>query len=150
MVPLSPSHQHSLRAFSSNLETILEQCLSNYNQSFCEPKIELAVRAGHLYSRFLELHQLSAALCPILSDPTQVRSMCVAWDNVDVTNIADQCALSCNCEPEVSADIMNAFKGWLLQVDSMPGRGIVGLEMLGKWAEQRLEMVKMGDVPARS
>jgi len=139
--------QNELRKLSNNLEAIIEQSMTNFSPEFCEPKIELSVRAGHLINRYLDLYQISTALAPILSSNDQVRTMSHSWDRLDARSIADQCALSCNCKPELLGDVLNNFSGWLRDVEAMPSRGNKSIEKLGKWIDDVLEKVTKSGVP---
>lgn len=148
--PLPQPAQNEIRKLSSNLEAIIEQSTTNFSPEFCEPKIELSVRAGHLISRYLDLYQISTALAPILSSADQVRTMSHSWDHLDARSIADQCALSCNCKPELLGDVLNNFFGWLQEVESMPSRGNKSIDKLGKWIDSVLEkVINVGVTPTQ-
>jgi len=116
--------------------------MQNFSPEFCEPKIELSVRAGHLLSRFADLYQVSSALVPILSSTEQVKTMTSAWNNLDARSVADHCALSCDCKPEVLADVMNNFQSWLVEAGSTPSQGNKAIERLGIWVEEVLKSVQ--------
>jgi len=128
----------------------MEQSMQNFSTDFCEPKIELSVRAGHLLSRFADLYQVSSALAPILSKAEQVGNMSQAWDKLDARSVADQCALSCDCKPELLAEIMNNFQCWLVEVEATPSRGKKAIEKLGGWIEDVLNTVQKNGIPSKA
>lgn len=117
----------------------MEQSTQNFSSEFCEPKIELAVRAGHFMLRFADLYQVSAALSPILSNSEQVQTMLRAWDKLDKRSVADQCALSFDCKPDTLAKVMSSFRGWLSETAAAPSRGKLAIEKLGIWLQEMLE-----------
>ncbi|OCF35189.1 hypothetical protein I316_03231 [Kwoniella heveanensis BCC8398] len=138
--------QSSLRALAGNLETIMEGCFASFPREFGEAKIELAVRAAHLFTRFLDLHQLTIALAPILANPGHIRDMLIAWDTLDIRSVSDQCALSCSCQQDILEQVLADFGAWLAQMESGQTRGVSGAERLSKWVERVITDVK-GNVP---
>jgi regulatory factor X len=148
--PVLASALYELRKLAQNLETIMEQSMQNFSPEFCESKVEISVRAGHLLSRFADLYQVSSALAPILSDPEQVITMMHAWKKLDARSVADQCALSCDCKPEILADVMSNFSSWLVEAESMPSQGNKAIEKLGKWVEKVLESLQRNGVASRT
>jgi hypothetical protein len=85
--------------------------------------------------RYLDLHQLTIALNPILSNSAQVRDMLAAWDQLNVTGLADQCALSCNCQQELIERILSEFHAWLADLESSPRHAV---DRLGAWIEKTM------------
>lgn len=157
-ITFSPSVSNVLRNLANGLEEIVERSLENFDESFAGPKIELTVRAAHLIRelhpfsphanrsadgtvRFLDLHQLSSALTPILGSATEVRSMINAWSHIDIDNLTDQCALSCNCNQKVLGDILEEFRTWLVDID---GNGVIAARRLGAWADKVLHEFQIG------
>ena len=51
--PLVASAQEALRQLSLNLESIMEEAFRNLPRDLCGDKLELTVRAAHLFSAFL-------------------------------------------------------------------------------------------------
>ncbi|RXK36399.1 hypothetical protein M231_06365 [Tremella mesenterica] len=144
LAPLSANSQNSLRALSQNLESIMEESLRGFPREFCEDKFELTVRVAHLFIRFIDLHQLTAALSPILANQDQVRSMLNAWENLDMSVISDQCALSANCQQDVLEGILREFHRWLLDAEASPNRGGKAIERLGQWIDGVLHDLQHG------
>ncbi|WVF68476.1 hypothetical protein IAT40_003243 [Kwoniella sp. CBS 6097] len=138
--------QSSLRALADNLETIMEGCFAAFPREFGEAKIELAVRAAHLFTRFLDLHQLTVALAPILGNPGHIRDMLIAWDTLDIRSVSDQCALSCSCQQDILEQVLADFGAWLAEMESGQTRGVSGVERLSKWLERVITDIK-GNVP---
>ncbi|WVQ79199.1 hypothetical protein IAT38_001295 [Cryptococcus sp. DSM 104549] len=147
--PLPVPTQCSLRALADNLETIMEDSLSAFSRDFCEGKIELCARAAHLFIRFIDLHQLTAALSPILSNQSQVRTMLGAWETLDIRNVSDQCALSCSCQQDILESVLADFHQWLLETEAASARGGRAIERLGGWVNKVLGDVQ-SNVPGLS
>jgi regulatory factor X len=141
--------QTSLRNLGNNLQTIMEQSMQNFSSGFCEPKIELSVRLGHLFQRFLALYQLTAALAPMISDPKQVQLMESAWDNLDDQSIFDQCALSSECRPELLSDIMIGFSIWLSDCEASPSNGLQSMDKLGNWIQGLVDSIRGPNLVSR-
>ncbi|WVQ96023.1 hypothetical protein IAU59_003123 [Kwoniella sp. CBS 9459] len=140
--PFPISAQSSLRALADNLETMMERCFASLPKDFSEAKIELAVRAAHLFVRFLDLHQLTVALAPIFGNPGHIRDMLIAWDTLDIRSVSDQCALSCSCQQDVLEQVLADFGAWLAEMESGQMRGVSGVERLTKWVEKVIQDIK--------
>lgn len=84
--------------------------------------------------RCVDLQQLSTALLPIITSPSQVDQMAAAWDQLDMKSIADQCALSCSCEQDTIEQVLLGFRDWL--EGACDGRA---LERLGAWVSSVLD-----------
>ncbi|KAK6908478.1 hypothetical protein I203_102480 [Kwoniella mangroviensis CBS 8507] len=132
--------QNALRALADNLETIMEESLSSFHREFAEAKVELAVRAAHLFTRFLDLRQVTFALGPILSDAAQTREMIHAWTSLDIRSVSDQCALSCSCEQDILEQVLADFGQWLADGDRAQNKGR-GIERLSEWVDRVLKQV---------
>ncbi|WVW86952.1 hypothetical protein I302_109008 [Kwoniella bestiolae CBS 10118] len=132
--------QNGLRGLADNLETIMEESLSSFHREFSEAKVELAVRAAHLFTRFLDLRQVTFALGPILSDASQTREMIKAWSTLDIRSVSDQCALSCSCEQDILEQVLADFGQWLAEgvLANNQGRGV---ERLSEWIDRVLKQV---------
>ncbi|WVQ77706.1 hypothetical protein IAR50_007396 [Cryptococcus sp. DSM 104548] len=141
--PFPVTSQCSLRALADNLEAIMEESLSLFPQNYSEGKIELSARVAHLFLRFIDLHQLTAALSPILANQSQIRTMISAWENLDVRNVSDQCALSCQCQQDVIEAVLQDFYHWLVEAEEYLAKGGYAIDRLGGWVDKML-----GDVQA--
>jgi hypothetical protein len=82
--------------------------------------------------RFVDLHQITVALNPILSNPDQVRDMLIAWDGLNTASLADQCALSGNCEQDLVNQLLSDFHLWLEDAQSSSR----AIDRLGEWIEK--------------
>ncbi|KAI9638927.1 uncharacterized protein MKK02DRAFT_41955 [Dioszegia hungarica] len=132
--PPSKPVQESLRGLATRLEASVGNCLSICSTDFSQTKTELALRAAHLMHRCVDLQQLSTALLPIITSPSQVDQMAAAWDQLDMKSIADQCALSCSCEQDTIEQVLLGFRDWL--EGACDGRA---LERLGAWVSSVLD-----------
>jgi hypothetical protein len=152
--PLSAQARLTLHGLTARLGNCVEACLAVYAREFSETKTELAVRAAHLLreltvklgitdtdnpDRCVDIHQLSSALLPIITSPQQVGEMVAAWDQLDAKSIADQCALSCNCEQATIERVLQGFRAWLIV--SSDSRA---LEKLGQWVDTMVDEVQQG------
>ncbi|WWC73719.1 uncharacterized protein I206_107691 [Kwoniella pini CBS 10737] len=137
---LNMTSQNALRALAESLEIVMEESLAPFSAEFKEAKIELAVRSAHLFARFLDLRQITFALEPILSDPTQTRGMIAAWNGLDIRSVSDQCALSCSCEQDVLEQVLADFGQWLTE-SQMPQNRNKGVERLSGWIDRVLIQV---------
>ncbi len=94
--------------------------------------------------RFNDLHQLTIALLPILSNQEQVRMMITAWTAIDQKSLLDSAALTCNCRQEVLEAVMSEFYGWMCEVEMAPGKGGRALETLGRLMDEILARLQAG------
>jgi hypothetical protein len=92
--------------------------------------------------RFLDLHQLTGALTPILNDTDRLQEMITAWNNLNVPYITDQCALSSCCSPDALDMILGRFQAWLTGCIHLSGGK--ALEKLMILVERVLSDVKAG------
>lgn len=138
-----------LRRLGEQMENTMEDCFKTMSSDFKEPIVELTARVAHLFReqrysskvdvhllirpvRFVDLHQLTVALNPILSNPDQVRDMLAAWDGLNIASLADQCALSGNCEQELVNQLLSDFHLWLEDAQSRAR----AIDRLGEWIEK--------------
>jgi hypothetical protein len=137
-----------LRRLGEQMENTMEDCFKTMSSDFKEPIVELTARVAHLFrerdrfikpntpliipERFVDLHQLTVALNPILSNPDQVRDMLVAWDGLNTASLADQCALSGNCEQDPVNQLLSDFHLWLEDTQSSAH----AIDRLGEWIEK--------------
>ncbi|ODO08517.1 hypothetical protein L198_00247 [Cryptococcus wingfieldii CBS 7118] len=140
--PCPVTSQCSLRALADNLEAIMEESLGIFPQNFSESKVEMSARVAHLFLRFIDLHQLTAALSPILANQSQVRTMITAWENLDVRNVSDQCALSCQCQQDVIEAVLQDFYHWLVEAEEYLAQGGYAIDRLGGWVDKMLRDVQ--------
>ncbi|WWC92780.1 uncharacterized protein L201_007739 [Kwoniella dendrophila CBS 6074] len=117
-VNLDAPTQNALRATADNLENLMEESLGTFGREFSDAKVELAVRAGHLITRFLDLRQVAFALGPILSDRSQIKEMIQAWERLNIRSVSDQCALSCSCDQDILEQVFGDFGRWLNECSS--------------------------------
>nr|XP_018260331.1 uncharacterized protein I303_07249 [Kwoniella dejecticola CBS 10117]OBR82489.1 hypothetical protein I303_07249 [Kwoniella dejecticola CBS 10117] len=139
-ISMNVTTQNALRALAENLEMIMEDALTSFAIDFREAKVELAVRAAHLFTRFLDLRQVTFALGPILSDAAQTREMISAWNALDIRSVSDQCALSCSCEQDVLEQVLADFGHWLAETE-MPQYRNNGVNRLTEWVDRVLSQV---------
>ncbi|EIW76116.1 hypothetical protein CONPUDRAFT_84804 [Coniophora puteana RWD-64-598 SS2] len=97
---ISTSALNGLRQLANKMEKILLFALEGYGNTFCEPKVELGARFGHLVLRFLDIYQVTQALNTVLTNPKQLAEMRRSWQKVDFESVRNQSALVCNCRHE--------------------------------------------------
>nr|ODN91645.1 hypothetical protein L204_05632 [Cryptococcus depauperatus CBS 7855] len=141
-LPLPAYSQSSLRNLAEHFETIMEESLGNFPSEFYESKVELCARVAHLFIRFIDLHQLTTALGPILANQSQVQMMLTTWENLDIRSVSDQCALSCHCQQKLLETVLEDYHQWLKATEAGTSRTGAAIESLGDWINTMLLKVQ--------
>lgn len=98
--PIPANSLTALRQLAKKMENILVAALNGYGKTFCEPKVELGARFGHLVLRFLDIYQVTQALNTVLTSSKQLTEMRRSWQKIDFESVRNQSALVCNCRHE--------------------------------------------------
>lgn len=96
------------------------ETLRTLSTEVSRPIVEMSSHVAHLLSRFLDLHQITTAIVPILANPDQLAAMRASWRMLDASFIVRQCAMACDCSEAILEPSLAAFDVWLAEAGSDP------------------------------
>lgn len=115
--PLTTIAHSSLGLLAANLEKVTADALGGVSEEVSGPAVKLAGHTANLIARFLDLHQITTAITPILADGDQLAAMRGSWRMFDTEFIVRQCSLSFgNADSRILGPILNSFGNWLNDV----------------------------------
>lgn len=114
--PIPPSAHAALGIMAVNFDKMTADSLGGLATEVSRPIIELSAQVGQLLARFLDLHQITTAIGPILAEPEQLGAMRTSWRMLDVNFIVRQCMTACDCSDQIVEPVLGSFGSWLNEV----------------------------------
>lgn len=101
-----------------NFEKVTADILGGLSVDVSRPIVQLSAQVGQLLARFLDLHQITTAIGPILAEPEQLAAMRTSWRMLDINFIVRQCKMACECPDQIVDPALASFGTWLNEVSS--------------------------------
>ncbi|KLT38355.1 hypothetical protein CC85DRAFT_316205 [Cutaneotrichosporon oleaginosum] len=116
LAPIPPNAHAALGMMAVNFDKMTADILGGLATEVSRPIIELSSQVGQLFARFLDLHQITTAIGPILAEPEQLSNMRNSWRMLDTNFVIRQCMMACDCSEELLEPALAAFGNWLHEV----------------------------------
>lgn len=114
--PIPPNAHAALGMMAVNFDKMTADILGGLATQVSRLIIELSTQVGQLLARFLDLHQITTAIGPILAEPEQLAAMRTSWRMLDVNFIVRQCMMACDCPEQSVEPALGSFGTWLNEV----------------------------------
>lgn len=116
LAPIPPNAHAALGMMAVNFDKMTADSLGGLATEVSRPIIELSGQVGQLLARFLDLHQITTAIGPILAEPEQLAAMRNSWRMLDTSFVVRQCMMACDCSEQLLEPGLAAFGNWLNEV----------------------------------
>ncbi|BEI94607.1 uncharacterized protein CcaverHIS019_0701790 [Cutaneotrichosporon cavernicola] len=114
--PIPPNAHAALGIMAANFDKMTADSLGGLATEVSRPIIELSGQVGQLLARFLDLHQITTAIGPILAEPEHLAAMRNSWRMLDANFVIRQSTMASGCSEQLLEPAIRSFGNWLNEV----------------------------------